>query len=96
MMGLKIIGPTQDINEVAQEQSNKVIGLIDSLKAGEDTPQTQELNALLTAQGIDVNQDAQAIADQLSSVQDFKQSDTTEETIKSDPLLTLRTGKARP
>jgi hypothetical protein len=95
MMGLKIIGPTQDINEVAQEQSNKVIGLIDSLKAGEDTPQTQELGALLTAQGIDVNQDAQAIADQLSSVQDFKQSDTTEEVIKSDPLLDSQDWKSK-
>ena len=95
MMGLKIIGPTQDINEVAQEQSNKVIGLIDSLKAGEDTPQTQELNALLTAQGIDVNQDAQAIADQLSSVQDFKQSDTTEETTKSDPLIDSQDWKSK-
>ncbi len=87
MFGLKIIGPTQDINEVAQEQSNKVIGLIDSLKAGEDTPQTKELSALLAVQGIDVNQDAQAIADQLASVKDFKQIDTTEEVVKSDPLL---------
>ena len=41
----------------------------------------------MTAQGIDVSQDAKAIADQLSSVKDFKQIDTTEEVTKSDPLL---------
>ena len=60
--------------------------VVDSLKQGEDTPQTQELSTLLESQGIDINQDSQQIINSLSTIKEFKQVQTTEEVIKADPL----------
>ena len=84
MMGLKIVGPQEEI--MAPDERAEFAGVIDALKAGEDTQETQELSALIESQGIDITQDTQQVINSLSKIKEFTQPSVREEVIKSDPL----------
>jgi hypothetical protein len=82
LMGLKIVGPQEEIDVKPDEFTE----LVESLKKGEDTEQTQQLSVLLELQGIDPNQDTQEIIKSLKTVKEFRQPSVIEEVVKSDPL----------
>lgn len=87
MMGLKIVGPTEDLVVTEQEKKKEALtGLVESLKKGEDTPETQQLSTLLDSQGIDIGQDSGQIINTLSTAKEFKQKPVIDEVVKTDPL----------
>jgi hypothetical protein len=91
----KGIDAAQDANEISKQLADPqeemgdqaIVGVIDSLKSGEVTEQTQELADLLESQGIDSTQDTNEIVKQLIGLKEFKQKPTSEEVVKSDPLV---------
>lgn len=86
MMGLKIIGPTKDLDIAVDEKANELLGVIDSVKEGVDSQKSKDMISLLESQGIDINQSSDQIVSALSKIKEFKQETTTEEVVKSDPL----------
>jgi len=86
LMGLKVIGPQEEIIDPAIQRRTEMGGVVESLKAGEDTAETQQLAALLESQGIELTEDTDQIINSLSTVKEFKQPTTTQEVIQSDPL----------
>lgn len=85
MMGLKIVGPQDEI--IQPDTRQELTGIVEALKRGEQTDQTNELAAVIKASGIDINQDADTIINSLSTVKEYKQPSLKEEVVKSDPLV---------
>jgi hypothetical protein len=86
MMGLSIIGPQQEIVSERMRGRDELVDLIDSAREGVQNDKTAQVLSILESQGIDIQEDSNTILKRLSGVKEFKQVETVEEVITSDPL----------